>query len=314
VSASFFPLKVNNKQPYRESEDCGPEDGIDTKIHIPVYNRKLLGTQKGGGKMKAICSDLEKEYEALDAIVAPLDESGWSIMTPAEGWNIKAQIRHLAYYDERARLAVTEPEAFEHYLADIAGDPEEHRQTLEKAGKELAAAELLRRWRQERRALLDALIHLDRKARLKWYGPPMSALSFATARIMETWAHGQDIADALGVERVPTDRLRHIAHLGVATFGWSFTNRQLKVPDSPVRVELISPSGELWTWGSEKAKDIVKGPAEDFCLVVVQRRHPADTRLVIEGAAARRWMSIAQTYAGLPGAGRKPGMFLKPSH
>ena len=263
--------------------------------------------------MKGICTDLAKEYDELDAIVAVLDESGWSVMTPAEGWNVKDQIRHLAYYDERARLAVTEPEAFEQHLADIAADPEGHRKVLEDAGKELAADELLKRWRHERRALLDALIPLDRKARLKWYGPPISALSFATARIMEVWAHGQDVADALGIERVPTDRLRHIAHLGVATFGWSFTNRRMKVPETPVRVEIISPSGELWTWGPETAQDTVKGPAQDFCLVVVQRRNPADTRLVIEGATAHRWMSIAQTYAGLPGSGRKPGMFLKPS-
>jgi len=262
--------------------------------------------------MKAICTDLAKEYEELDAIVAALDESGWSVMTPAEGWTVKDQIRHLAYYDQRARLAVTEPAAFETHLAEISLDPEGHRETLEKAGRELAAAELLDWWRQERRVLLDALILLDRKDRLKWYGPPMSALSFATARIMEVWAHGRDVADALGIERVPTDRLRHIAHLGVVTFGWSYSIRGMQAPDAPVRVELISPSGELWTWGPEKAKDIVRGPAEDFCLVVVQRRHPADTRLVIEGAIARQWMSIAQTYAGQVGTGRKPGSFAKP--
>jgi uncharacterized protein (TIGR03084 family) len=259
--------------------------------------------------MKEICTDLAKEYEELDTIVAALDESGWNVMTPAEGWTVKDQIRHLAYYDERAKLAVTEPVAFARHLAEMTRDPEGHRETLEKAGKELTVAELLTWWRQERRALLDALVPLDRKARLRWYGPPMSALSFATARIMEIWAHGQDVADALGIKRVPTGRLRHIAHLGVATLGWSYTNRQMKVPDSPVRVEITSPSGELWTWGPEEAKDIVKGSAEDFCLVVVQRRNPADTRLVIKGATARQWMSIAQTYAGPPGAGRKPGMF-----
>jgi uncharacterized protein (TIGR03084 family) len=85
----------------------------------------------------------------------------------------------------------------------------------------------------------------------------------------------------------------------------------MKVPDSPVRVEITSPSGELWTWGPEKAKDIVMGSAEDFCLVVVQRRNLADTQLVVKGATAHQWMSITQTYAGLPGAGRKPGMFSK---
>ncbi len=261
--------------------------------------------------MQAICDDLAKEYEALDTIVGALDESGWEIMTPAEGWTIKDQIRHLAYYDERARQAVSEPQAFEQHLADLADNPDGHRETLEKIGEEFTGAELLNRWRQGQRALLDALIPLDRKARLKWYGLPMSAMSFATARIMETWAHGQDVADALGIARVPTERLRHIAHMGVATFGWSFANRQMKVPESPVRVEITSPSGELWAWGPEQAEDIVRGPAEEFCLVVVQRRNPADTRLVIKGAVARQWMSIAQTYAGPPGAGRKSGMFAK---
>jgi uncharacterized protein (TIGR03084 family) len=128
---------------------------------------------------------------------------------------------------------------------------------------------------------------------------------------METWAHGQDIVDALGFRRKPTERLRHIAHLGVSTFGWSYVNRQMAVPDAPVRVELTAPSGKIWSWGPEQAKDTVKGPAEDFCLVVVQRRHAADTDLIITGETARQWMSIAQVYAGPPTAGRKPGEFLK---
>jgi len=205
-------------------------------------------------------------------------------------------------------LAVAEPEAFGQHLLDISADPEGHREYLEKVGKQLSVAELLKWWRQARRAVLDALKPLGRKTRLKWYGPPMSALSFATARIMETWAHGQDVADVLGIERVPTDRLRHIAHLGVVTFGWSNTVRQMKVPDVPVRVKITGPSGALWTWGPETANDIVRGPAVDFSLVVVQRRNLADTRLVVEGATARQWMSIAQAYAGEVGAGRKPGM------
>jgi uncharacterized protein (TIGR03084 family) len=259
--------------------------------------------------MKEICTDLANEYEELDAIVAALDESGWNSMTPAEGWNIKDQIRHLAYYDGRARLALIEPDAFQQHLGDIAGDPEGHLKSLEEVGRELAAAELLNRWRQERRSLLDALMPLSPKDRVRWYGPPMSLRSFVTARIMETWAHGQDVADALGIVRVPTDRLRHIAHLGVATFGWSFTNRRMKVPDSPVRVEITSPAGERWTWGPEEAQDRVSGSAEEFCLVVVQRRNPADTGLDIEGATATQWLSIAQTYAGQPGGGREPGMF-----
>ena len=136
----------------------------------------------------------------------------------------------------------------------------------------------------------------------------MSAISFATARLMETWAHGQDIVDALGIVRKPTDRLRHIAHMGASTFAWSYAVRQMEVPDTKVRVDLTGPSGDLWTWGPEEAKDRVKGPAEDFCLVVVQRRHFSDTNLIITGDTARQWISIAQAYAGPAGSGRKPGL------
>ena len=259
--------------------------------------------------MKEICTDLANEYQDLDDIVAALDDAGWHTMTPAEGWNIKDQIRHLAYYDGRARLALMEPQAFQQHLSEIAGDPEGHRKTLQEAGKKLAPAELLNWWRQERRDLLDALMPRSRKERINWYGPPMSLISFVTARIMETWAHGQDVADALGFRRVPTDRLYHIAHLGVATFGWSFTVRGMKVPKAPVRVEVSGPSGDKWIWGPEDARDTVRGAAEDFCLVVVQRRNAADTGLNIEGETATRWLSIAQTYAGEPGKGREAGMF-----
>jgi uncharacterized protein (TIGR03084 family) len=125
--------------------------------------------------------------------------------------------------------------------------------------------------------------------------------------MMETWAHGQDVADTLGIRRKPTDRLRHVAHIGVTTFGWSHVNRGLKVPEVAVRVELTGPSGDLWTWGPEDAKESVKGPAEDFCLVVVQRRHVDDTALQVKGDTARNWMHIAQAFAGPPVTGPKPG-------
>jgi uncharacterized protein (TIGR03084 family) len=261
--------------------------------------------------MKALCTDLADEHEELDAMVADLDDSQWNILTPAEGWTIKDQIRHLAYFDDRARLSATDPKAFKQYLMEILQNLNAFYKCLEDVGKNSTPAELLEWWRKERRGLIEALEPMDRKARLPWYGPDMSALSFATARLMETWAHGQDIADALGVVRTPTDRLHHSTHLGVTTFGWSYVNRQLEVPGIPVRIELTGPSGDLWTWGPIEAKNLVKGSAEDFCLVVTQRRHVDDTNLITEGPVARHWMTIAQAFAGPPGSGRKPGMFVK---
>jgi uncharacterized protein (TIGR03084 family) len=132
----------------------------------------------------------------------------------------------------------------------------------------------------------------------------MGAKSFLTARLMETWAHGQDIVDAVGdaieVRRPPTDRLRHIAQLGFITRSWSYVNRGLAAPESPVFVELVAPSGATWTWGPDDANDRVSGGAEDFCLVVTQRRHVDDTALQVEGASAREWLMFAQAFAGPP--------------
>ena len=257
--------------------------------------------------MEQICNDLAMEQQELDAVVTNLDGVGWETMTPSKGWDIKEQIRHLAYFENRANLAASNPEAFKQWFEEMRQDPNTMTRHMETKGKDLTPGGTLKWWRKERGALLEVVSKMDRKQRLPWYGAALSAMSFATARLMETWAHGQDIVDALGIRRKPTERLRHIAHLGVSTLGWSYANRKIEVPDTPVRVELTGPSGDMWSWGPEEAKDIVKGLAEDFCLVVVQRRHVADTDLIIKGETAQQWMSIAQVYAGPPTAGRKPG-------
>ena len=256
--------------------------------------------------MKDLCRDLSDEYEALDAIVAPLREDQWNLITPFIGWSIKTEIAHVAYFDGTARLAATDAEAFSRHVEEVFKSEESYLESQ----KEIRAwppAVVLDYWRQERRALTKALEPLGPKDRLPWYGPTMSARSFATARIMETWAHGQDIVDTLGIERAPTDRLRHVSHLGVTTFGWSHANRGLEVPDVPFRVELVSPSGKIWAWGPEDAAESVRGTALDFCLVVVQRRHVDDTDLKVAGDVVRHWMFIAQAFAGPPAQGPKPG-------
>ena len=135
----------------------------------------------------------------------------------------------------------------------------------------------------------------------------MSTASAVTARLMETWAHGQDIADTLSIHRAPTNRLHHIAHLGIATRGFSYTVNGRLAPTSTVRVELISATGQEWSWGPLDGVDHIAGSAEEFCLVVTRRRHVEDTKLTTRGPHAREWMMIAQTYAGDPGSGRLPG-------
>jgi len=123
---------------------------------------------------------------------------------------------------------------------------------------------------------------------------------------METWAHGQDVADALGVRREPTDRLRHICYLGVRTRGFAYANRGLPAPEGEVYVEVTAPGGETWSWGDPAAPDRITGPAEHFALLVTQRRHRDDLDLTVSGDRAREWVAIAQAFAGPPGPGRPP--------
>lgn len=248
--------------------------------------------------MDDICADLEAEHEALDVLVAELDEAGWQIDTPAEGWDIADTIVHLIQADVAARIAVTEPERFVELR-----DGDAARGGLEAAfgaRGERSGAEILHWWRDERAQMVAAFRSRGPKDRIPWFGPDMSTLSFATARLMETWSHGRDVADTVGAPWPPTDRLRHVAHIGVSTRGWSYINRGLTPPEVPVRVELVAPSGQVWTWGPEDAADRLAGAAEDFCLVVTQRRRPEETALEASGDAAAEWLDLAQAFAGPP--------------
>lgn len=255
--------------------------------------------------LEELTTDLAAEHADLDALVAGLDEAGFDAPTPAEGWSVRDQLSHLAWFDREAVRAAVDPEGFTATLPDALAD-EAFTERAVVEGRAMSGAEVLAWWREARAGVVGALGRLDPSVRVPWYGPPMSAASFTTARLMETWAHGQDVADGLGVERTPTDRLRHVAFLGVRAFPNSYRVRGLPVPDVPVRVELTAPSGERWAWGDEEAADRVRGPALDFCLVATQRRHVDDTALEAEGPVAAEWLRLAQAFAGPAGPGRPP--------
>lgn len=256
--------------------------------------------------LRALVRDLAAEHDALDTVVAGIDEAAWAAPTPAEGWSVKDQVAHLAWFDRAAVQAVTDPAAFAAAAAELATGAAEAEAVTLAGGRAMTGAALLGAWRDGRARLLEALAGVEPSARIPWYGPPMGAASFVTARLMETWAHGQDVVDALGASRPATDRLRHVADLGVRTRAWSYRVRGLPVPAGDVRVELTGPGGGTWAWGDEAAADAVRGPAVDFCLVVTQRRHPTATALVADGPLAEEWLSLAQAFAGPPTPGRPP--------
>lgn len=244
-------------------------------------------------------TDLSAESAALDSLVAD-PAVDWATMTPAPGWTISHQIGHLAWTDKIGATAILEPDLFAGYANAFA----QRSGLVDDMAAELAALppqQLRRVWRDGRDAFQTALRGLPAGARIGWLGPAMGAGTMASARIMETWAHGEDVAAALGVRRAPTDRLRHVADLGVRTREFAFRQRGLAPPAEPFRVELTGPSGDAWTWGPPDAGQRVTGPALDFCLLVVRRRHPEDLAVLAEGAQAQQWLTIAQAFAGPAG-------------
>ncbi len=259
--------------------------------------------------MKQIVADLKAEQDDLAGIVAGISDDAWMTPTPAEGWDVRDQIGHLAFFDERATEAIVDPKAFMADVARIADDVDAYMDSHLDAARTSSPDDLRDLWNTARATLYEALAPLEQSTLLPWYGPPMSAHSFAVARLMETWAHGQDVVDALGIKRTATNRLQHIALLGVKTMSWSFTVNGLPQPSTKVRVDLAGPGGDRWVWNESVTESHVKGDAEDFCMVVTQRRHVADTSLEVSGEAAEAWIPIAQAFAGPPGPGRPAGMF-----
>jgi uncharacterized protein (TIGR03084 family) len=261
-----------------------------------------------GTGMDPICDDLAAETADLLKLLVVLPATNWDLDTPAAGWTIRDQVSHLAFFDETGNLAATDADAFVASAKQLAAQANSMDIATER-GRSMEASAVLSWFMNVRAQMISTFRDLDPKARLPWYGPPMGALSFATARLMETWAHGQDIADALGKQRTPTDRLRHVAHIGVRARPFSYATNRRDMPEGEIGIRLRGPNGDMWTWNDTATDNTVTGDALDFCLVVTQRRHVADTTLTVTGELAHDWIGIAQAFAGAPGTGRAPGQF-----
>lgn len=257
----------------------------------------------------SLLTDLREEGDQLERTLEALGATEWELPTPAPGWTIATQIAHLVWTDEVSVHAIDsvvlgEGVAWDQELRQASADPSGF---VDAGARDIAAIEpahLLDRWRRSKAALASRLEQMEPKDRLPWFGPSMSARSMATARFMETWAHSLDVHAALGVQLPVTDRIAHVAHLGVATRAFTFRNRGLQPPPDEVFVRLTAPSGGTWEWGDPGSPQSVHGPAIDFCMVVTQRVHRDDTDLATTGADAEHWMQIAQCFAGPPGTGR----------
>ncbi len=263
-----------------------------------------------GDRLTQVLDDLARLGDRLEQALAAASDDDWRRETPSPGWDVATQVGHLAWTDEVATLAArahVDTQAWDDVVLQAIEDPDGFVDVSALRAGAGAPEALLARWRDSRAGLRAALEELPEGVRLPWFGPPMSATSMATARYMETWAHSQDVFDTLGVLVEHTRGLRHVCHLGVRTRDFSFRNRDEEPPTEEFRVELIAPDGDSWTWGPEDAVQVVRGSAVDFALLVTQRRHPLELDVTATGDDARRWLSVAQAFAGPAGGGREAG-------
>ncbi|MHC5705790.1 TIGR03084 family protein [Streptomyces sp. PKU-MA01144] len=256
-----------------------------------------------------VVKDLATDIEETARLVEGLDEQAWHTATPAPGWTIADQIAHLTFIFHLAGTAASDPEGFAKLAAGAAGDFDGAVNAALQQFNAFPPAQLLARFRALGRQSVDALAAVPEGQVVPWLVNPLPPAVLASAGIMEVFGHGQDIADALGVRREPTERLRHLVFFAFLTRDFGYLSRGLTPPADPFRIEVTAPSGEVWAFGPEEAADKVTGPAEDFCLLVTRRRHRDDLSLVATGEEADRWLDIAQAYRGPAGEGRAPGQF-----
>jgi uncharacterized protein (TIGR03084 family) len=251
--------------------------------------------------------DFSDECAALADLVAPLSNADFDTPTLFKSWTINQILRHLHVWNIAAANSIKGEQPFAAFMRQLMSGERGRRFTEYEAQflDGLSGHALIDAWQTQFELLAKSYLAIDPKARLKWVGPDMSALSSVTARLMETWAHAQAVYDVLGVERVDSDRIGNVVRLGVNTYGWTFTNRKEEPPGPMPRLRLTAPSGAIWKYG--EGDDLITGSATEFCQVVTQCRNIADTVLVVQGPVATRWMAIAQCFAGPPQDPPPPG-------
>ena len=260
--------------------------------------------------MQAQADAFREECVALHELLSGAPDLDYGRATQFKDWSFDDVLRHLHLFNVAADTSLDDEAGFDALMGDfmrVAREAGSARVAEAQLVGGLSGTALLDAWIERAHTMADRFAAADPKRRLKWVGPSMSARSSITARLMETWAHGQELYDELGVERVNTDGIHNIVVLGVNTFGWTFANRKLDVPGELPHLRLTAPSGAIWEWGEPSESERIEGAAEHFCQVVTQVRNVADVELRVTGETATRWMALAQCFAGPPNDPPAPG-------
>ncbi|WP_298913999.1 TIGR03084 family metal-binding protein [uncultured Algimonas sp.] len=247
--------------------------------------------------------DFQDECDAIDTLLSDLTPRNFGQPTAFKGWTVGEIVEHLHLFNIAADEALKGAEAFAAFCQRILPGMDQGHRALQRSWfGSTPPAQTYKAWRDFYPGTAQRFAQSDPEARLKWFGPDMSARSCVIARQMEHWAHAQAIYDRLGVARLNTDRLKNVAHIGVTTYSWSFKVNGLESPRPKPYVRLVAPSGAVWEWNAPQTDNRIEGPAEDFCQVVTQCRNigDADVDLQMTGKTAQQWMRLAQCFAGPP--------------
>jgi uncharacterized protein (TIGR03084 family) len=253
--------------------------------------------------MSAELADLTAQHAELDEVLEGLDAAGWATPSRCDGWTVSDVVLHLAQTDEMARASF-EGRLAEH-VESVASIWAEASDVDEGAGRMVALEreqqtpdEIYERWRDGAAALRAAYAALDPSARVLWVAGELAARSLLTTRLAECWIHTGDVAEPLGVELAPTDRLRPIARLAWRTLPYAFARAGRDAP-GPVAFHLTGPNGDDWRFDpdGEPAPTVVTGPAIDLCRVAGQRAVPADTALRATGPDGDAVLELVRTFA-----------------
>lgn len=263
----------------------------------------MYGYQVDEKKMLEQAIHFKEESDALYKLLINADKNSFKLKTQFKSWTINDVLYHLHVWNIAALLSLKNENEFKEFMQNFmeaiksGNSAREYEKILSDNAEGL---DLLNLWKETYEKISNEFAKSDPKKRVKWAGPDMSVRSSITARHMETWAHGQEIFDQLGFERIDTDRIKNIVVIGVNTFGWTYINRNLSIPEKMPKLSLLSPSNELWEWNEDNEEDMISGSATEFSQVVTQVRNINDTSLKVSGKIANEWMSIAQCFAGPP--------------
>lgn len=244
--------------------------------------------------MREILADLVAEQQGLDQFLQKIDFRKWSNPTPAAGWSIRDHVSHLAASEEVAYNAVAEGGSDLAGLLKKYSSIDEWNEVGVERGRQMRVQQVIEWWREARAAVVDALSKMGGSERVPWLTGDMSARSFASARMAETWAHGLDLHHAVDDEPEDTLRLRHIAHLAHRMLPFAFS--QAGETYEPVRIELRAPEYQKWIYGPDDADNVIRGEAGEFCRVAVRRLDPSATSLEAEGDVAASALELVRTY------------------